>query len=355
MSNFEEVCISRFACEEAVSVSLLARSINPENEKYNDTESARESLEAFGRKRKANQDTELIHVVRCRKRVKSGFSDLEVNKEIVLLIAENEAQNFVDEGSCESQLYCVAPNATSAKMLGYIDAEKTKSLFIDPSEIGEAFRRNRGARIRLPDEALKIKSLQDWNPQVSTMATTKTKPPAKPPATMREQQSANTFTSFFCGGGQKKSAQTKTSQKSKSNTSKNKPNPLPPTAKPQDSKPRRRVLDDDDDDDENENAPPATNNKKEIQQSCDDDDKEPAKVAPPKSNAPRLVEKTFMDEKGYLVTEKIWENPPPEPQPRPQLIVHQNKKATNLPKPKPKKAKPQPKGQTGIASFFKSK
>mmetsp|Transcript_14281 Transcript_14281/g.43243 ORF Transcript_14281/g.43243 Transcript_14281/m.43243 type:complete len:340 (-) Transcript_14281:24-1043(-) len=338
MSFYEEACAARFAASEPLSVPWLARTTCRSDE-YNDCDQARTALREFGAKRKA--EAELLHVRAETKRVKSAFSGVEVPRVEIALVADEN-----------NPLYCVAPNAT-ASQLWFLDAERSQQLMADAGEAGDAFRHNRGAKITLPD--LKVATATDWAggkesssakkdagaaEKTTTTNATTTNAPAAKTTTKKATAEAKKLTSFFTAGAKPKEKKEKTSAPPKA------PPPTKAPTPPEAEKTRRRIVDDDDeeeDEGEKTQALPSQENE------------EPP---PPPPEGPRLVEKTFMDDKGYLVTHKVWEHPehraaqaPPPSRPPPPPKT----KKPVLPKPKPKKAKPQPKGQTDVFSFFKKK
>ena len=338
MSFYEEALAARFAAQEPMSVSWLARTTSV-SAKYNDCDEARVALGKFGSKRKA--DADVTHVVSGSKRCKSGFSGLDIPRVEIALVAEKDVESQrKDLDDADAGLYCVAPTTRTSE-LWFVDAERSKVLMSDAGDAGDAFRENRGAKIRF--QGLTVAPAADWSGAA--------KPVPKKPAPPTQKAK---FASFFTAKPsspvpKKKDAPKKeapkvvpkkndVAEKNEKKTKQSSHFQPKPKEEPKAEKPRRRIIDDDDDDDD------------------DDDEPEPAPVVkdPPKAG-PRLVEKTFVDEKGYLVTHKIWENqaavpspaaPRPAPPPPPKT-----KKA--LPKPKPKKAKPQPKGQSSMFSYFK--
>ena len=359
MGFYEEACAARFAAQEPLSVGWLART-SASSANYNDWSVAREALEAFGAKRGA--EAEMMHVVSGFNSMASSFSSGETPRvEISLVSAAEVAEEKCGKDAASSETYCVAPK--DGAQLWFVDAERSKVLMGDSGEAGEAFRENRGGKIR--QEGLKVAEAKDWTGGGSIV-----KAKQKPVVAKKK-----TLSSFFTAGSSTTDKKKKEQDDKKKVAAKVPPKPVvaedtkkrkalaaPPEEKKKQqtiaaAKPRRRIVDDDDDDDE----APASAGKKRPQpddEEEDDDDEKPAAATVAKAPAgPRLVEKTSMDEKGYLVTHKVWENVSAAPSaaaaaaPRPPPP----KTKKNLPKPKPKKPKPQPKGQTDMFSFFKKK
>lgn len=392
-------------------------------------ERAREAISAFGRKRPL--ELELVHVVSGTKRVKSSFSSVEVASREVSLVEESEVESRSAEMAFAwAAPYCVAPKQTDAAQLWVVDAEKSKALMSDKGEVGEAFRRNLSARVRIA--SLSVKPLADWatngaasvalrkseikqytdatkvaEPKQSTEINRATEP-------MKQDKVATKFASFF------------TSKRTKTLT---KVSPEPIKEQAPVNKTRRRVVDDEDEEEAEERVssepgvnnlaspkqaqnntdgeppkptaetspsersqkqalptigsgdeplkatgetPPSESKQKQASPTIDTDDEVPkpaAETSPsqrkkkhvsPTTEQPRLVEKTYVDDRGYLVTQKVWSNssgtaaqataPAPSPTKRQEPA---NKQPLNKPQLKPKKGKVLPKGQTSLFGFFK--
>lgn len=395
-----------------------------------DLDKAQEAISAFGRKRRS--ELELVHVVSGTKRIKSAFSSVEVASREISLVAESEVESRSAEMSLAWAVpYCVAPKQTDAAQLWVVDAEKSKALMADKGEVGEAFRRNLSARVRLA--SLSVKPLADWATnraasvalrkseiKQSTEATKVAEPkqstePTRAAEPVKQDKVATKFAAFFT------STRTKTLSKGSQESIKER-GPA--------KKNRRRVVDDEDEEElegslspqqgekDHESLDQAQNNAdgeqlkptelsssdwKEEQASpaVDAEEEQPkpaeemSEISPSerKSNAsptvnsgdeplkpaaetspsekkkqvspiteqPRLVEKTYVDDRGYLVTQKVWSNssgtgasaPPPSPAPAAKLQEPASKQPLNKPQPKPKKGKILPKGQTSLFGFFK--
>lgn len=381
---YEASLAGRLAKLEPTSFSWLARECAPTSS----PEDARSALVDFGRKR--SNELEVVHVVCGQKRIKSSFSDGNITSREISLVREKEVGKISETlENVRASPYSLFPNGSNPSHLGILDAQRGIILMTDDGEAGEAFRRNSTAPVQL--QSLEIKPLKDWAtisavPAGEAQTVGQVAQPAK---ALKEKKAAKTQYASFFGAAQKSAKIT------------------PATCEQNEtSQARRRVVDDEEDDDGDEPAKkqktsshivdvvtveentqasnevePAVSAEEEEEERHEEVSQEeeqerqdtvgelPAAIATTtaaKTALPRLVEKTYVDDKGYLVTQKVWTDSSGEIVAEPKDKVGSNAEdSTNfakdtvkqpLLKPTKKAAsavKPRSKGQTSLFGFFK--
>lgn len=364
MEVVEAACLSQLAKQEPTSFPWLAR------ESGTDLATAQAALAGIGKKRRL--EAEVIHVVSATKRVKSGFSSGDVASRSIFLVDETRLAAAAAETGDQGRVYWLRPASASVQQLWAADAAKSRALMDDDGDKGDALRRNEGAPVHAAVDVLPPSVWAPTKPQH-----TQAQPPKlEPPKTAKPKEKSR-LASFFSKADKSKVAPKDVSTKE----------PAEPEYSSQENKARRHIVVDDQDDDDDEpevaavptkSEPLPVSTKSEPKQTSEPDppeaepepEPEPEKEAEPESqpeteagpepaapSRPQLVEKTYVDDHGYLVTSKVWTAPPPAPAAAPQSRPASKPASSNkLPQPKPKKGgKPLPKGQKNMLSFFSVK